>query len=87
MIRRVGTEMYFIGQRVHIRGALRGSARYDPAMTDDERRSFANPPRADTIARQVRITLREQDTALPAGTEKITEIVATEITRHANPPR
>jgi hypothetical protein len=42
MIRRVGTEMYFVGQRVHIRGALRGSARYDPAMTDDERRNFAN---------------------------------------------
>jgi hypothetical protein len=42
MIRRVGTEVYFIGQRVHIRGALRGSARYDPTMTDDERRSFAN---------------------------------------------
>ena len=31
-IRRVGTEMFFIGQRVHIRGAFDGSARYDPAM-------------------------------------------------------
>jgi hypothetical protein len=45
-----------------------------------------DPPPADTIARQVRITLREQDTALPPGTEHITEIVATEITRQANPP-
>lgn len=26
----------------HIRGAVPGSPRYDPAMTDDERRSFAN---------------------------------------------
>ena len=41
--------------------------------------------RADSIARQVRITLREQDTTLPPGTERITEIVATEITRHAQP--
>ena len=45
------------------------------------------PPPADTVARQVRITLREQDTALPSDTERITEIVATEITRHASPPR
>jgi hypothetical protein len=42
IIQRVGAEMYFIGQRVHICGALLGSARYDPAMTDDERRSFPN---------------------------------------------
>jgi hypothetical protein len=30
--------------------------------------------------------LRERDVQLPAGTEKITEIIATEITRHASPP-
>jgi hypothetical protein len=42
IIRHVGGEMYFIGQRVHIRGAYRGSARYDPAMTDEQRRGFAN---------------------------------------------
>lgn len=42
MIRRAGGEMYFIGQRVHIRGAYPGSARYDPAMTDDQRRGFGN---------------------------------------------
>ena len=42
---------------------------------------------AQPIARQVRITLREQDTALPPGAERITEVVATEITRQANPPR
>jgi hypothetical protein len=53
----------------------------------DHRNHTSDPPPADTIARQIRITLREQDTALPPGTERITEIVATEITRHASPPR
>lgn len=42
-------------------------------------------PQPDDIARQVRITLRDQDIALPAGTERITEVVAIEITRHATP--
>lgn len=44
-------------------------------------------PPADVIARQVRITLRDQDIQLPPGTERITEIIATEITRHASPPQ
>jgi hypothetical protein len=44
-------------------------------------------PAADSIARQVRITLREQDTALPPGTERITEVVATEIIRQAKHPQ
>ena len=52
----------------------------------DQRKHTPDPP-ADSVARQVRITLRDQDTALPPGTERITEIVATEITRHASPPR
>jgi hypothetical protein len=30
--------------------------------------------------------LRDQDTVLPPGTERITEVVATEITRQAKPP-
>jgi hypothetical protein len=51
----------------------------------DQRKHTADPPPA-TIARQVRITLREQDTLMPPGTERITEIVATEITRQASPP-
>jgi hypothetical protein len=42
ILRRVGGEMYFTGQRVHICGANPGSARYDPAMTDDQRRSITN---------------------------------------------
>jgi hypothetical protein len=53
---------------------------------NDQRNHTPDPP-PDSIARQVRITLREQDTILPPGTERITEIVATEITRHANPSR
>ena len=53
---------------------------------NDRRKQTPDPP-PDSIARQVRITLRDQDTVLPPGTERITEVVATEITRHASPPR
>jgi hypothetical protein len=53
----------------------------------DQRNRTPDPPAADTIARQIRITLRDQDTALPPGTERITEIIATEIIRQTNPPR
>lgn len=52
----------------------------------NDQRSHTPGPKPDAIARQVRVTLREQDTPLPAGTERITEIVATEITRHSFPP-
>lgn len=52
---------------------------------NDQRDRTLDPP-PETIARQVRITLRQQDTILPAGTERITEIVATEITRQATRP-
>ena len=48
---------------------------------DQRNRSHERQPEADSIARQVRITLREQDAALPPGTEHITEVVATEIIR------
>ena len=50
---------------------------------DQPNRSHEWEPEADSIARQVRITLREQDTALPPGTERVTEVVATEIIRHS----
>ena len=53
---------------------------------NDHRTRTPEPP-ADSIARQVRITLRDQDTHLPPGTEHITEIVATEIVRQATPAR
>ena len=52
---------------------------------NDQRKHTPEPP-SSSIAREVRITLRDQDTELPPGTERITEIVATEITRQANPP-
>jgi len=48
---------------------------------NDRRKQDPGPPPADSIARQVRITLRDQDVSLPPGTDRITEIVATEITR------
>ena len=53
---------------------------------NDQRGHRPDPPPAD-IATQVRIILREQETLLPPGSERITEIVATEIIRHASPPR
>jgi hypothetical protein len=54
---------------------------------NDQRNRKTDLPSPPDIARQARITLREQDTILPVGTERITEIVATEITRQAGPPR
>ena len=52
---------------------------------NDQRNRTPPTPPPELIARQVRITLRDQDTSLPPGTERITEIVATEITRQASP--
>jgi tetratricopeptide (TPR) repeat protein len=53
----------------------------------DQRDRKPAPPPASTIARQVRITLREQDIDLPAGGERITEVIATEIIRLDSPLR
>ena len=44
-------------------------------------------PSPDVIARQVRITMREQGIPLPPGAERITDVVITEITRQASPPQ
>ena len=52
---------------------------------NDLRKHTPEPP-PSIIARQVRITLRDQDTHLPPGTERITEVVATEIIRQGTPP-
>jgi hypothetical protein len=52
---------------------------------NDQRKHTPDPP-PDSIARQVRIILRDHDTSLPPGTERITEVVATEITHQARPP-
>jgi hypothetical protein len=54
---------------------------------NDQRTRHHSDPPPDAVARQVRVTLRDQDTVLPPGTDRITEIVATEITRHASPPQ
>jgi hypothetical protein len=54
---------------------------------NDQRNRTPEPPPPAMIARQIRITLRDQDMTLPPGSERITEIVATEITRQASPPR
>jgi hypothetical protein len=52
---------------------------------NDQRKHTADPP-PDSVARQVRITLREQDTTLPEGVGRITEVIATEVIRQAGPP-
>jgi hypothetical protein len=52
---------------------------------NDQRKHTPDPP-PDSVARELRVTLREQDTTLPPGTERITEVIATEITRRASPP-
>jgi hypothetical protein len=69
---------------VSIAGLIVAIATLAWTVYNDQRGRTTDPPPAD-IARQVRITLREQDTVLPSGAERITEIVATEIIRHANP--
>jgi hypothetical protein len=42
---------------------------------------------ADSIARLIRIALREQDTVLPNGSEWITEVIVTEIVRQNRQPQ
>jgi hypothetical protein len=45
-------------------------------------------PAPDSITRQVRITLRQQDAPpLPPGADRITDVVITEITRPQDTPR
>lgn len=51
----------------------------------NDQRSRPSHPTPDTIAREVSTTLREQEVLLPTGTERITEIVVAEITRHSLP--
>jgi hypothetical protein len=60
---------------------------YNDQRARDDQHDHAPGPPPDVLARQIRITLRDQDIQLPDGTERITEIIATEITRQANPPR
>jgi hypothetical protein len=50
-------------------------------------RAHGQEPEADSIARQVRITLRDQDSALPPSAERIVEVVVTETLRQARQPQ
>ena len=59
---------------------------YNDQRTRHDKQAHDTEPQPDVITRQVRITLRDQDIQLPPGTEHITEIIATEITRQARPP-
>jgi hypothetical protein len=52
---------------------------------NDQRKHTSDPP-PSSIARQVRISLRDQGTSLPPSAERITEVIATEIIRQAQPP-
>jgi hypothetical protein len=52
-----------------------------------EHRKHTADPVPNSIARQVRITLHQQDApSLPPGADRITEVVITEITRLQGPP-
>jgi hypothetical protein len=50
----------------------------------NDRHPHTPEPPPSSIVRQIRITLGGQDTPLPPGTERITEVIATEIIRQAN---
>jgi hypothetical protein len=50
-------------------------------------RGHGQEPEADSISREVRIKLLESDEVLPPGTDRITEVVVTEIIRQARQPR
>jgi hypothetical protein len=54
------------------------------SIITDQRKHTAEPS-PDAIARQVRIALRQRDTPLPAGTDRITDVVITEISRLEGP--
>jgi hypothetical protein len=57
------------------------------AIYSDQRNATEGPrPEADSIAHQVRTALRAEGTGtiLPPGTDRITEVVATEIIRQSN---
>ena len=57
------------------------------AIYSDQRNATEGPrPEADSIAHQVRTALRAEGTGtiLPPGTDRITEVVATELIRQSN---
>jgi hypothetical protein len=56
------------------------------SIFSDQRKHTAEPSR-DSIARQVRIALRQRDIPAPKGTDSIADVVITEIFRLEGPPR
>lgn len=52
-----------------------------------DQRRHAPEPSPEAIARQIHITLRQQDTPLPDSTDHITEVIITEIIRKTRPPQ
>ncbi len=44
-----------------------------------DRRKEEPKPSVESVSREVRISLRERETALPAGTERIAEVVISEV--------
>lgn len=55
-------------------------AQFAQAILSDRRNRTAETS-PDSITRQVRIRLREQDIPVPAGTDRITDVVVTEVIR------
>lgn len=53
----------------------------------NDKRTGASSPPPESIARQVRLSFQDQDSTLPPETERITEIIATEVIRQARSPR
>ena len=47
----------------------------------DGQREYASEPERSEIEREVRIIVRDQDMTMPTGTERVIEVVATEIIR------
>ncbi len=66
-------------------GLIVSIAQFAQAILSDRRnRSDRSSP--DSIARQVHIRLREHEVPVPAGTDRITDVVVTEIIRLSGDP-
>jgi hypothetical protein len=46
-----------------------------------EKRKHTDQPSVESVSREVRIWAREQDVPMPAGSDRITEVVVTEVIR------
>ena len=51
------------------------------SIYSDRRRREDTEPTSESVTREVRISLHEQQTALPDGTDRIAEVVVTEVIR------